>query len=139
MRSHTLPVSVVHCGAVGDVHGGEHGKRSWISTPVKLMYPKLRAKTGSVPGGAKRNRTRAHTTGAPKWIMPYGNHAKTSSNGVVCFDRILDKFAPYSILSTAGSIRTEISGRQSAGIKLGLLDYVNRTGNTLQSRRGQPM
>lgn len=52
------------------VHGGEHGKRSCINTPVKLMYPKLRANTGRVPGGAKKKRTPEHTTGAPKWIMP---------------------------------------------------------------------
>jgi len=123
MRSHTLQVSLSMEARVvrGSVHGGEHGKRSCIKTPVKLMYPKLRVKTGRVPGGPKRNRTPAQTTGAPKWMMPYGSHANTSSNGEVCFDRIFDKFAPYSILSTAGSIRTEISGRQSAGIKLGTI------------------
>ena len=85
------------------------------------MYPKLREKTGSVPGGPNRNTTPAQTTGAPKWMMPYGNHAKTSNIGVVCFDKIFDKFAPYSILSTAGSIRTEMSGRQSVGMKLSSL------------------
>jgi hypothetical protein len=51
-------------------------------------------------------------------MIPYGSHARTSSNGEVCFDRILERLAPYNILSTAGSIRTEMLGRQSAGIKL---------------------
>lgn len=82
------------------------------------MYPKLRVKTGNVPGGPKIKQIPAHTTGAPKWIIPYGNQANTSSNGVVCFDRILDRFAPYRMLSTAGSNRTEILGRKSAGMKL---------------------
>jgi hypothetical protein len=123
----------------GGVHGGEHGKRSCIKTPVKLMYPKLRAKTGRVPGGAKMNKTPQQTTGAPKCMMPYGSHANTSSNGEVCFDRIFDKFAPYSILSTAGSIRTEISGRQSAGIKLGSIRLCRKRVDTLQSKRGRPM
>jgi hypothetical protein len=43
----------------------------------------------------------------------------------VCFERMFDKFAPYRILSTAGSTRTEILGLHSAGIKL-LLDIYSR-------------
>lgn len=129
-----------HMRKGGILHGGEHGKRSCIKTPVKLMYPKLCAKTGSIPGGPNRNTAPAQTTGAPKWMMPYGNHAKTSNIGVVCFDKIFDKFAPYSILSTAGSIRTEMAGRQSVGMKLSSLASVwIRDGITLQSRRERPM
>jgi hypothetical protein len=37
-----------------DLHGGAHGKRIWVNTPAMFMYPKVLAKTGSVPGGAKR-------------------------------------------------------------------------------------
>jgi hypothetical protein len=39
-------------------------------TAVRFMYPKLLANTGSVPGGAKRNNTPEHMTGAPKWMIP---------------------------------------------------------------------
>jgi hypothetical protein len=78
----------------GNLHGGEHGKNSCIITPVKLMYPKLRANTGRVPGGPKMKRIPAQTIGAPKWIMPYGSHARTSSNGDVCLDRMVDRLAP---------------------------------------------
>lgn len=64
------------------------------------------------------NRAREHTTGLPKCIIPYGSHAKTSRKGAVCFDRMLERFAPYRMLSTAGNSRTDISGRHSAGMKL---------------------
>jgi hypothetical protein len=49
-----------------------------MATPIKFMYPKLLEKTGSVPGAAKKNIAREHTAGAPKWMIPYGNHARTS-------------------------------------------------------------
>ena len=57
-------------GGRGGIHGGEQGNKSCIRTPVRDMYPKLRANTGREPGGAKRKRTAEHTTGAPKWIIP---------------------------------------------------------------------
>ncbi len=47
-------------------------------TPVRFKYPKVLAKTGTVPGAAKKNITSEHTNGAAKWIMPYGSHAKRS-------------------------------------------------------------
>jgi len=80
------------------------------------MYPKLLAKTGNVPGGPNRNKMPQQTTGEPKWMMPYGNQANTSRRADVCFDSILDKFAPYRMDSTVGNNRTDISGRQSAGM-----------------------
>ena len=51
-------------------HGGEHGNSSCIETPTRFMYPKLLAKTGSVPGDANTNNMIEQTTGAPKCIMP---------------------------------------------------------------------
>jgi hypothetical protein len=98
-------------------HGGEQGKRSWMRTAVRHMYPKLLAKTGNVPGGPKRNKIPEQTIGEPKWIIPYGSQAKTSRRADVCFDRILDKLAPYRMDSTAGNNLTDISGRHAAGMK----------------------
>lgn len=46
--------------------GGVQGKQSWIVTPKILIQPKVRANVGAVPGAAKMNMIREHTTGAPK-------------------------------------------------------------------------
>ncbi len=50
--------------------GGEQGKSNCIQTPIRFMYPKLRANTDKVPGAAKTNMIAEHTKGAPKWMMP---------------------------------------------------------------------
>ena len=58
------------------------------------MYPKLRAKTGSVPGDANMKITIEQTTGAPKCMMPYGSQPMMSRKVFVCAERILLRFAP---------------------------------------------
>ena len=63
-------------------------------TPIRFMYPKLRAKTGSVPGGPHMNIRAEHTTGAPKCIIPYGSQARTSRRVFWCAERMLLRFAP---------------------------------------------
>lgn len=50
--------------------GGEQGRRSCVITPRRFMYPKVRAKTGRVPGGPKMKRKMETTKGAPKCVMP---------------------------------------------------------------------
>lgn len=79
-----------------------------IATPVMFMKPKVRAKAGVVPGAAKMNMIAEQTKGAPKCVMPYGNQARTSSTVCLCADRMLDRFAPYRMFSSAGSTRTHI-------------------------------
>ncbi len=48
-------------------------------TPIKFIYPKLRAKTAALVGGPKSQIRAVQTNGAPKCMMPYGNQAKISS------------------------------------------------------------
>jgi hypothetical protein len=61
---------------------------------MRFMYPKVREKIGVVPGGAKTNRMMEHTAGAPKCMIPYGNHAIKSRKTFLWAERILLRFAP---------------------------------------------
>lgn len=65
-----------------------------MSTPVRFMYPKAFANTGTVPGGPKMNIMPEHTNGAPKCVRPYGIQASTSSATALCAEMILLRFAP---------------------------------------------
>ena len=87
-------------------------------TPTTFIYPNALAKMGVVPGGPKRNISPPQTKGAPKWQMPYGSHASTLSAVFLCAERMLLKFAPYSMFSRDGKTRTHIGGRYSADMNL---------------------
>lgn len=82
-------------------------------TPMIFMYPNALAKMGVLPGGPKMNIKPATTKGAPKWQMPYGSHASTLRTVFLCAERMLLKFAPYSMFSNEGKTRTHIGGRYS--------------------------
>lgn len=101
-----------------NVHGGAHGKNNWIETPIMFMYPKLLEKTFTVPGAPQTKSAAAVRKGPAKWMIPYGNHAKTSRTAFCCADKMLLRFAPYMMFSSAGRTRTQICGRISAGINL---------------------
>ena len=64
------------------------------------------------------NMTAAVMNGVVKCKIPYGIHARISRKVFWCLDRILLKFAPYTMFSRAGSTRTQIWGLHSDGINL---------------------